>query len=115
MSGANECEAPIFRLLREDAPNPKQIQFFEADKQHICYGGARGGGKSWAMRRKFVMLSMRYAGLKLLLLRADDAGASPQPHSALAGGVEGLRAVQGRRTGLPFPQRLPFGAGLLRQ
>lgn len=78
MSGVNksgngkkreEKEAPIFRLLREDVPNPKQIEFFKAKKQHICYGGARGGGKSWAMRRKFVMLAMRYPGLKLLLLR----------------------------------------------
>jgi phage terminase large subunit len=68
MNGAND-EPLIFRHLREDVPNGKQIQFFTAEEQHVCYGGARGGGKSWAMRRKFVMLSMRYAGLKLVLLR----------------------------------------------
>jgi len=62
-------EAPIFRALREEIPNPKQRLFFEATARHIAYGGARGGGKSWAMRRKFVMLAMRYPGLKLLLLR----------------------------------------------
>ena len=50
-------------------PNPKQIEFFEARARHIAYGGARGGGKSWAMRRKFVLLALRYDGLKLLLLR----------------------------------------------
>ena len=50
-------------------PNPKQEQFFLADARHIAYGGARGGGKSWAMRRKFVLLAFRYAGLRLLLLR----------------------------------------------
>lgn len=32
-------------------------------------GGARGGGKSWAMRRKFVLLCLKYPGLKCLLLR----------------------------------------------
>jgi phage terminase large subunit len=28
-----------------------------------------GGGKSWAMRRKFVLLALKYPGLKILLLR----------------------------------------------
>ncbi len=50
-------------------PNPKQQAFFLADTRHIAYGGARGGGKSWAMRRKFVLLAFRYANLRLLLLR----------------------------------------------
>jgi phage terminase large subunit len=40
-----------------------------ATARHIAYGGARGGGKSWAMRRKFVLLALKYAGLRLLLLR----------------------------------------------
>ena len=62
-------EPIIFKHLREEVPNEKQIQFFKADAKHIGYGGARGGGKSWAMRRKFVMLAMNYDGLKLLLLR----------------------------------------------
>lgn len=64
-----QIEPLIFRHLREDVPNPKQREFFRATARHIGYGGARGGGKSWAMRRKFVMLAMRYDGLKLLLLR----------------------------------------------
>lgn len=67
MSGASE--PLIFEHLRTEVPNPKQIEFFKADAKHIGYGGARGGGKSWSMRRKFVMLAMRYDGLKLLLLR----------------------------------------------
>lgn len=45
------------------------MAFFEAEARHIGYGGARGGGKSWAGRRKAVMLCMRYDGLKGLLLR----------------------------------------------
>lgn len=50
-------------------PQPAQIPFFEARARHIGYGGARGGGKSWAMRRKFVLLALKYANLNLLLLR----------------------------------------------
>ncbi len=56
-------------LHLEGTPNPKQEQFFLATARHIAYGGARGGGKSWAMRRKFVLLAFRYPGLRLLLLR----------------------------------------------
>ena len=48
---------------------PKQLEFFRARGRHICYGGARGGGKSWAARVKAVMLCGRYAGLKVLLMR----------------------------------------------
>lgn len=49
--------------------NPKQIQFFKARERFIAYGGARGGGKSWALRQKAVMLALRYAGIRILLLR----------------------------------------------
>lgn len=62
-------EPLIFRHLREEVPNPKQVEFFEAEAANIGYGGSRGGGKSWAGRRKGVMLSMNYDGLKGLLLR----------------------------------------------
>lgn len=50
-------------------PNPRQKEFFLSHARHTAYGGARGGGKSWAMRRKFVLLACRYEGLSLLLLR----------------------------------------------
>ena len=33
-------------------PNPRQIEFFQARARFIAYGGARGGGKSWAVRKK---------------------------------------------------------------
>ena len=50
-------------------PNPKQQAFFLSTAPHTAYGGARGGGKSWAMRRKLVLLALRYPGLNELLLR----------------------------------------------
>lgn len=56
-------------LHLEGAPQPKQEEFFLATHRHIAYGGSRGGGKSWAMRRKFVLLALRYPKLKILLLR----------------------------------------------
>ena len=56
-------------LILEGEPNPRQKLFFEATGRYIAYGGARGGGKSWAMRRKFVLLANNYPELRLLLLR----------------------------------------------
>lgn len=56
-------------LKLKGTPNKKQMEFFKSRAKHTAYGGARGGGKSWAMRRKFVMLSLRYRGLNTLLLR----------------------------------------------
>lgn len=51
------------------APNDKQKQFFESHTRYTAYGGARGGGKSWAMRMKMVMLALSYDGIQILLLR----------------------------------------------
>jgi phage terminase large subunit len=50
-------------------PYPKQIEFFKSTKRYIAYGGSRGGGKSWAARRKAVLLALNYEGMQILILR----------------------------------------------
>lgn len=50
-------------------PNGKQVAFFQARNRFIAYGGARGGGKSWAVRKKAQLMALKYAGIKLLVLR----------------------------------------------
>ncbi|HWS31045.1 MAG TPA: phage terminase large subunit [Clostridia bacterium] len=50
-------------------PNLRQREFFNSPAKHTAYGGARGGGKSWAMRTQFIRLAARYPHLRLLLLR----------------------------------------------
>ncbi len=62
-------EPLIFSKLRHEVPNERQREFFLSTAAHTAYGGARGGGKSFAMRRKLVMLAMRHQNLRLLLLR----------------------------------------------
>jgi len=57
------------KYLKTLAPYDKQKEFFTAKTRRIAYGGARGGGKSWAMRTKFVLLALRYSGIQILLLR----------------------------------------------
>jgi len=62
------------RILRiGGTPNEKQKQFFSSRSRYTAYGGARGGGKSWALRRKLVGLCLRYAGIRCLLVRRSYA------------------------------------------
>lgn len=51
------------------APNAKQKEFFLSRARYTAYGGARGGGKSWALRRKLVGLCLCYPGIRCLILR----------------------------------------------
>lgn len=39
-------------IALKGTPNPRQEEFFLATARHIAYGGARGGGKSWAIPGK---------------------------------------------------------------
>ena len=50
-------------------PNDKQKLFLKATARHIGFGGARGGGKSWAVRTKAKLLSLYYEGIKILIVR----------------------------------------------
>ena len=51
------------RTLDLGRAQPKQTLFLKDKHRHIAYGGARGGGKSWAVRTKSKLL----ASLMLLL------------------------------------------------
>lgn len=50
-------------------PSEKQKEFFLARERFVGYGGARGGGKSWAVRVKSTLMALGYAGIKILILR----------------------------------------------
>lgn len=54
-------------LLQE--PNERQKLFLASHAKHIGYGGARGGGKSWAVRDKAKRLCLRFNGIKVLIVR----------------------------------------------
>lgn len=55
--------------FRLEEPNPKQREFLLARERYIAYGGARGGGKSWAVRAKAIAGACRYPGLRSLIVR----------------------------------------------
>lgn len=50
-------------------PNPKQQLFFEAQERYVGYGGAKAGGKSWAVRMKAFAMAQTYEGIKILIMR----------------------------------------------
>ncbi len=50
-------------------PGDTQRHFLEDRHRFIAFGGARGGGKSWAVRTKAVLLALRYPGIKIMIVR----------------------------------------------
>jgi hypothetical protein len=50
-------------------PSEKQRLFMLADTKHIAFGGARGGGKSWAVRAKAKLLAVKYPGIRMMIMR----------------------------------------------
>ncbi len=49
--------------------NPKQKLFFKSRTLYTAYGGARGGGKTWALRTKAVGGAFTYPGIRILIIR----------------------------------------------
>lgn len=49
--------------------NPKQAMFLKSRALYTAYGGARGGGKSHAVRIKAVIGALKWPGIKILILR----------------------------------------------
>lgn len=75
MRTANDAPAgrEIPTLHVRGVPNDRQREFFASRARFTAYGGARGGGKSWALRRKLILMCLRYDGLHCLLVRRSVA------------------------------------------
>ncbi len=57
------------KTLHMPSPNAKQRLALGEKHRYVAYGGARGGGKSWFVRWKAVLLCLRYPGIKILITR----------------------------------------------
>ena len=55
--------------LQLPAPSGKQKLFLRDTHRYVAYGGARGGGKSWAVRMKALLLCLRHPNIRILILR----------------------------------------------
>ena len=109
---ARKNEPYIYKVLRRETPSPRQQEFFRAEAANVAYGGARGGGKSWAMRRKLVMLAMRYPGLKLLLLRRTLPELRLKAAGMVLGHERGKAAPAAKDEGEAEPEVLRFEGAL---
>ena len=47
----------------------KQDAFLRDTHRHVAYGGARGGGRSWAVRTEAKILAGSYPGIRILVVR----------------------------------------------
>ena len=82
-------------------PTPRQQQFFDSRTRYTAYGGARGGGKSWALRRKLVAMCLRYPQLRALLVRRsypELMGNHVQPLLREYGGLISFDSAEKRLT-----------------
>lgn len=52
-----------------EKPNPKQQLMLKATEKFVGFGGARGGGKSWAVRTKANLLCFAHPGITCMIVR----------------------------------------------
>lgn len=57
------------RELVIQAPNAKQKLALQDKHKYVGYGGARGGGKSWFVRVKAVLLAYKFPGIQIMIVR----------------------------------------------
>ena len=57
------------QIIRMPRPNEKQALAFLDRHRYVAYGGARGGGKSWFVRWKAILLAWEYPGIRVLITR----------------------------------------------
>jgi len=91
--------------------NPKQAEFFQARSRFVAYGGARGGGKSWAVRQKAMLMALRYPGIRILLLRRSFPELRENHILPLLAQLRGVAEYKETEKAFTFPggSRLRFG------
>lgn len=76
--------------LRIPKPSEKQRIFLEDRHSYVAYGGARGGGKSWSVRVKSVLLCITHPGIIIMIIRRTYP-------ELRANHIEPLRKMLGRK------------------
>lgn len=84
-------------------PNEKQKQFLKARSKYNAYGGARGGGKSWAVRTKGKLLCLIYAGIKVLIVRQTYTELQNNHINPLKSELHGLAKYNTQEKMFTFP------------
>ncbi len=100
------------RVIRiKGTPNERQRLFFSSKARYTAYGGARGGGKSWALRRKLVGLCLRYPSIRCLLVRRSLSELKANHVRPLLSEYEGLIDYSESEKRLSFPNGSSIALG----
>jgi phage terminase large subunit len=94
-------------------PQKKQMQFFLSKAKYVAYGGARGGGKSWALRRKLVLMCARFPGINVLLIRRTYPELRDNHIRPLMTELKGIASYTDTRKTFDFPNGSRIKLGYL--
>lgn len=67
---SGEASKEIVYRFDPGKANAKQLEFFNSRVPYTCYGGAKGGGKTWALRVKAAGGALENDGIRILIIRA---------------------------------------------
>ncbi len=92
-------------------PHEKQKEFLLARTRFVAYGGARGGGKSHAVRLKATLLCLRYSGIRVLILRRSYPELYENHIKIMSAELKGAAVYKDADKSLNFPNgsRIKFG------
>ena len=94
---------PKKTLRISGAPSERQRQFFASRARFTAYGGARGGGKSWALRRKLIALCLHYPKISCLLVRRSLAELRSNHLTPILRELDGFAKYSESERAIEFP------------
>ncbi|MBR6186928.1 MAG: phage terminase large subunit [Clostridia bacterium] len=92
------------RKLKMQRPSERQKQFLDAKEKYVIFGGARGGGKSWAVRWKAVLLCFKYPGIRVLIMRRSYPELLENHINPLKNLLNGIAHYNGTEHRFTFPK-----------
>ena len=96
-------------------PSERQKLFFASRTRYTAYGGARGGGKSWALRRKLILMALRYSAIKILIIRRTLSELRENHILPMLSELSGLSEYSESKKIFDFPNKSRITLGYMSQ
>lgn len=113
MPTAYKSKGRPLKYALSGVPQKKQLEFFMKKAKYVAYGGARGGGKSWALRRKLVLMCARFSGISVLLIRRTYAELRDNHIRVLMGELKDIATYTDAHKTFAFPNGSRIRLGYL--